>query len=144
MDVPRYATLSGLERGPESCGSRGRGSQRSSNRSLEQLEVNEALEGATSKILGDVTQEIWAKLEPLIPSQVSPTNVGVSPHRVQANHLVAGLTNTLGSLRSRPMPAVRHREAFLYRERPSLPTATWQLHKSRAGTAGADSPKGNG
>ena len=34
----------------------------------------------------------------------SPTTVGVSPHRVQANHLVAGLTNTLGSLRSRPMP----------------------------------------
>ena len=28
----------------------------------------------------------------------------VSPHRVQANHLVGGLTNTLGSLRSRPMP----------------------------------------
>ena len=27
-----------------------------------------------------------------------------APHRVQANHLVAGLTNTLGSLRSRPMP----------------------------------------
>ena len=54
--------------------------------------------------MGDLTQEIGAKLEPLIPCQASPTMVGISPHRVQANHLVAGLTNTLGSLRSRPMP----------------------------------------
>ena len=27
----------------------------------------------------------------MIPPQASPTTVGVSPHRVQANHLVAGL-----------------------------------------------------
>ena len=31
VDVPGYATLSGLRRGPESCGSRSRGSGRSSN-----------------------------------------------------------------------------------------------------------------
>ena len=104
VEVPGYATLSGLRRGPESCGSRSRGSGRSSNRSLTWSEINEALRGATSKIVGDLTQEIWAKLEPLIPPQASPTTVGMSPHGVQANHLVAGLTNTLGSLRSRPMP----------------------------------------
>ena len=104
VDVPGYATLSALRRGPESCGSRSRGSGRSSNRSLTQSEINEALRGATSKIVGDLTQEIRAKLEPLILPQASPTIVGVSPHRVQANHLMAGLTNTLGSLRSRPMP----------------------------------------
>ena len=34
VDVPGYATLSGLRRGPESCGSRSRGLGRSSNRSL--------------------------------------------------------------------------------------------------------------
>ena len=34
VDVPGYVTLSGLRRGPESCGSRSRGSGRSSNRSL--------------------------------------------------------------------------------------------------------------
>ena len=62
------------------------------------------LRGATSKIVGDLTQEIREKLEPLIPPQVSPTTVGMSPYRVQANYLVAGLTNTLGSLRSPPMP----------------------------------------
>ena len=63
------------------------------------------LRGATSKIVGDLTQEIRDKLELLmIPPKASPTTVGMSPHRVQANHLVAGLTNTLGSLRSRPMP----------------------------------------
>ena len=55
--------------------------------------------------MGDLTQEIREKLEPLmIPPQPSPISVGMSPHRVQANHLTAGLTNTLGSLRSRPMP----------------------------------------
>ena len=101
VDVPGYATLSGLRRGPESLGGRSRGSGRSSNRSLTRLEINEVLRGATSKIAGDLTQKIRDKLQPLmIPPQASPTTVGVSPHQVQANHLVAGLTNTLGSLRS--------------------------------------------
>ena len=104
MDVPGYATLSGLRRGPESCGRRSRGSGRSSKRSLTRSEINEVLRGATFKIVGNLTQDIRDKLEPLIPPQASPTTVGMSPHRVQANHLVAGLTNTLGSLRSRPMP----------------------------------------
>ena len=103
--APGYATLSGLRRGPESLGGRSRGSGRSSNRSLTRSEINEVLRGATSKIVGDLTQEIREKLEPLmIPPQASPTTVETSPHRVQANHLAAGLTNTLGSLRSRPMP----------------------------------------
>ena len=103
--APGYATLSGLRRGPESLGGRSRGSGRSSNRSLTRSEINEVLRGATSKIVGDLTQEIREKLEFLmIPPQASPTTVGMSPHRVQANHLAAGLTNTLGSLRSRPMP----------------------------------------
>ena len=104
VDVPGYATLSGLRRGPESCGSRSRGSGRSSNRSLMRSEIKEALRGATSELVVDLTQEIRAKLEPLIPPQASPTTVGISPHRVQAIHPVAGLTNTLGSLRSGPMP----------------------------------------
>ena len=103
--APGYATLSGLRRGPESLGGRSRGGGRSSNRSLTRSEINEVLRGATSKVVGDLTQETREKLEPLmIPPQASPTTVGVSPHRVQANHLVVGLTNTLGGLRSRPMP----------------------------------------
>ena len=117
VDVPGYATLSGLRRGPESCGSRSRGSGRSSNRSLMRSEIKEALRGATSELVGDLTQEIRAKLEPLIPPQASPTMVENSPHRVQANHLVAGLTNTLGSLRSRLMltPAAIPRSPFVPR-----------------------------
>ena len=90
--APGYATLSGLRRGPESLGGRSRGSGRSSNRSLTRSEINEVLRGATSKIVGDLTQEIREKLEPLmIPPQASPISVGMSPHRVQANHLAAGL-----------------------------------------------------
>ena len=80
-------------------------------------EIKDALRGATSELVGDLTQDIRAKIEPLIPPQASPTIVGVSPHRVQANHLAAGLTNTLGSLRSRPMPtpAVISRSPFVPR-----------------------------
>ena len=104
VDVPGYTTLSGLREGPESCGSRSRGSGRSFNRSLTRSEIKVALRGASFELVVDLTQEIRAKLEPLIPPQASPTTVGMSPGRVQANHLVAGLTNTLGSLRSRPMP----------------------------------------
>ena len=103
MPAPGFTSLSGL-RGPESLGGSSRGSGRSSDRSLTQSEIKEALRGAISELVGDRTQEIRAKLEPLIPPQASPTMVGVSPHQVEANHLVAGLTNTLGSLRSRPMP----------------------------------------
>ena len=117
VDVPGYATLSGLRRGPELCGSRSRGSGRSPNRSLTPSEIKEALRGAISELVGDLTPEIQAKLEPLFPPQASPTILGVSPHRVQASHLVAGLTNTLGSLRSRPMPtpAVIPRSPFVPR-----------------------------
>ena len=61
VDVPGYATLSGLWRVPESCGGRSRGSGRSSNRSLTRSEINEVLRGATSKIFGDPTQEIRDK-----------------------------------------------------------------------------------
>ena len=132
-DVPGYATLSGLRRGPESCGSRSRGSGSSSNRSLTRSEIKEALRGATSELVGDLTQEIRAKLEPLIPPQASPTIVGASPHRVQANHLVEGLTNTLGSLRSRPMPtpAVIPRSPFI--PRPARPPYSHVENSTRAG-----------
>ena len=111
-----FTSLSGL-RGPESLGGRSTGSGRSCNRSLTQSEIKEALRGATSKLVGNLTQEIRAKLEPLIAPQASPTIMGVSPHRGQVNHLMAGLTNTLGSLRSRPMltPAVIPRSPFIPR-----------------------------
>ena len=146
MDVPGYATLSGLRRGPESCGSRSRGSGRSSNRSLTRSEIKEALREATSELVGDLTQAIRTKLEPLIPPQASPTIVGVSPHRVQANHLVAGLTNTLGSVRSRqmPTPAVIPRSFFHTKNGAASLQPRGDFHESRAGPAGADSPKGNG
>ena len=117
VDVPGYATLSGLRRGPESCRGRSRQSGRSSNRSLTRSEIKEALRGATSELVGDLTQETWAQLEPLTPPPASPTIVEVSLHRVQPNHLVAGSTNTLGSLRSRlmPTPAVIPRSPFIPR-----------------------------
>ena len=117
MPAPGYATLSGLRRGPESCGSKSRGSRGSSNRSLTRSEPREALRGATKDLVGDITQEIREKLEPLIPPQGSPTTLGASPHRLQANHLVAGLSRTLGGLRSRPMPtpAVVPRSPFVPR-----------------------------
>ena len=79
MPVPGFTSLSGL-RGHESLGGRSRGSGRSSNRSLTRSELRVALRGATSELVDDLTQEIGAKLEPLIPLQASSNLVAVSPH----------------------------------------------------------------
>ena len=76
VNVPWYATLSGLRRGPDSCGSRSRGSGRSSNRSLTRSEIKEALGRATFELVVDLTQGIRAKLEPLIPPQASTYHGG--------------------------------------------------------------------
>ena len=99
MPAPGFTSLRGL-RGPESCGGRSRRSGRSSNKSLTRSEIQEALRGATADLVGDLTQEIRTKLEPLIPLQGSLTTMGASPHRLQNNHLMAGLTHTLGGVRS--------------------------------------------
>ena len=97
--------------------------------------------------MGELTQEIREKLESLmIPPQASPTTVGVSLHQVKANHLVAGLTNTLGSLRSRPMPtpAAIPTSPFRTENGPAALQPRDEFYKSRAGLARADSLEGNG
>ena len=93
------------------------GSKGSSNLSRTRSELREALRGATKDQVGDITQEIREELEPLIPPKVSPTTPGASPHRLQANHLVAGLSHTLGGVRSQPVPtpAVVPRSPFVPR-----------------------------
>ena len=103
MPALGFASLSGLS-GPESCGRPSRGSGRSSNRSLTRSEIKEALQGATGELVAGMTQEIRNNLKPLMPPEGSPMTIGASPHRVQANHLVAGLTHTLHGMRSQPMP----------------------------------------
>ena len=66
MPAPGFTSLSGL-RGPESLGGRSRGSGRSSNRSLTRSEIEEALRGAISELVGALSQVIRAELKPLIP-----------------------------------------------------------------------------
>ena len=82
----------------------------------------------------------------MIPSHASPTTVGMSPHRVQANHLAAVLTNTLGNLRSRPMPnpAAVPRSPFVPKNGPAALQPRDELDEGRGGPAGADSLKGYG
>ena len=121
VDVPGYATLSGLSRGLESRGSRSRGSGSSSNRSLTRSEIKEALRGATSEPMVDLTQQIRVEMEPLIPPEASPTTVGMSPHRVQANDLVAGLTNTRSRL---AQPPSRQGQDLTRQEGVPSPTCT--------------------
>ena len=103
MPAPGFASLSGLP-GLESCGGRSKGSKRSPNTSLTRSEIEEALRSATPDLVADMTQEIRNNLKRLIPPEGSPMTIGASPHRVQANHLVAGLTHTIGGVRRRPMP----------------------------------------
>ena len=83
MQAPGFTSLSELS-APESCGGRSRGSGRSSDKSPTRLKIRKALQGATANLVGDLTQEIRAKLQPLIPPQGSPTTMGASPHRLQA------------------------------------------------------------
>ena len=144
MPAPGYATLSGLRRGPESCGSRSRGSGRSSNRLLTRSELREALRGATADLVGDVTQEIRAKLEPPTPPQGSPMTSGASSHRLQANHLVAGLSHTLGGVRSRPMPTPVVVPRSLFVLRTAQPPYSHVANQSGAGPAGTYSLEGYG
>ena len=129
---PGYATLNRLRRGPSSCGSKSRGSRGSSNRSRTRSELRGAFRGATSDLVGDITQEIRAKLEPLIPPQGSPTTYGASPHRLQGNHLVAGLSHTLGGVTSRamPTPAAVPRSSFV--PRTAQPPYSHAVNSSRA------------
>ena len=83
--------------------------------------------------MGDLTQEIREKLEPLMmPPQASPTTVGMSPHRVQANHLAAGLTNTLGSLRSRWMPTPKATPRSPFVPRTAQPPYSHVTNSTRA------------
>ena len=72
--------------------------------SLTRSEIKEALRSATGELVANMTQEIRNNLKPLMPPQGSLMTIGAFPHQVQANHLVAGLTHTLGGMRSRPMP----------------------------------------
>ena len=66
-------------------------------------EIKEALRTAAGELVADMTQEIRNNLKPLMPPEGLPMTIGAFPHRVQAKHLVAGVTHTLGGLRSRPM-----------------------------------------
>ena len=52
----------------------------------------------------DVTQDITARLEPLMCRARAALGMGASPHKIQANHLVAGVTHTLSDVRSQPTP----------------------------------------
>ena len=145
--APGYATLSGLRRGPESLGGRSKGSGRSSNRSLTRSEINQVLRGATSTIVGDLTQAIRENLEPLmIPPQASPTTVGMSPHRVQANHLAAGLTKPPGEPEESTDadPCSDTMKSFRTENGPAALQPRDELYEGQAGPAGADSLEGNG
>ena len=96
--APGVTSLSGL-RGPEPCAGRSRGSERSFKRSLTCSEIKEALCCPTGELVANLTQEIRQKLKPLIPPDGSPLTMEASPHQVQANHLVAALTDPSGAVR---------------------------------------------
>ena len=127
MPVPGFRSLSGL-RGPESCRGRSRGSREYSNRSLTRSEITKALRCATDELVADQMQEMRDKLKPLIPPDGSPVTIGASGHRVQANHLIGGLTHTLSAVR-----ICLCRLLLLYQGAPSClaghrrPTAMWRI-----------------
>ena len=105
-EFPGYATPSGLRRGTASCGSKSRGSRGLSHRSLTRSELREALCRATPDLVGDITREIRAKLEPLIPPQGSPTTLGASSHCLKENHF-CGRAESHSWRREEPVEARR-------------------------------------
>ena len=127
-----FTSRSGL-RGPVSGGGRSRGSGRSTHRSLTPSEIKEALRGATADLVGDLTQEIRAKLEPLILPHGSRVTIGALPHRVQANHLVAGLTQSLAGVKSQRKPT----SAAVPRS-PFVPRTAQPLHSNVESSTRAD------
>ena len=82
----------------------------------------------SGELVADLKEDIRDKLKPPIPPHASPVTIGASQHRVQANHLVAGLTHTLAGLRGRAMatPSAVSR-APLCQERHNHPTAMWRI-----------------
>ena len=86
--APSYTSLADL-RGPRSAGGRSKRYERSSHKSLTRLEIRASLREAAGDPTKDITQEIKAKLEPLIPLGPTAPIVGASPHKIQASPLVA-------------------------------------------------------
>ena len=129
-----------------SCGSRSRGSGRSSNRSLTRSEIDEAFRGATSKVVGDLTQEIRAKLEPLDsslsvtyrpgsftpPSTSQPSGGGVDKHPGEPDEPTDA------------DPCSDTEKPFHTKNGPASLQPRGEFYEGRAGPAGPDSPKGNG
>ena len=145
--APGYATLSGLRRGPESLGGRSRGSGRSSNRSLTRPEINEVLRGATSKIVGDLTQEIREKLEPLMIPPQSVTYHGGNVTPPSPGQPPGGRVDKYPGEPEEQTDA----DACSYTEKsfraengPAALQPRDELDEGRAGPAGADSLEGNG
>ena len=68
------------------------------------MQIRELLRAVTANLTWDLAQHIRAKLDPLILPQGSPMTPAALPHRVKGNHLVAGLSHTLGGAGSWPMP----------------------------------------
>ena len=145
--APGYATLSGLRRGPESLGGRSRGSGRSSNRSLTRSEINEVLRGATSKIVGNLTQEIREKTgapDDPAPSvtyyarNVTPPSTGQPPGGRVDKHPGEPEEQTDGDACS------YSEKSFRAENGPAPLQPRDELDEGRAGPAGANSLEGYG
>ena len=147
VDVPGSATLSGLRRGPESLGGRSRGSGRSSSWSLTRSEIIEVLRGATSKIVGDLTQEISRETgapDDTAPSvtyhggSVTPSSTGQPPGGRADKHPEEPEEPTDAD------PCSDTEKPFRTENGPAALQPRDELYESRAGPAGADSLEGNG
>ena len=143
IPAPGLTSQSGL-RGPESCGGRSRASRRSSNRSLTRSEIREALRGATSEIVGDLTQEIRAKLEPLIPPQSVSYHRGSFTSSRASQSFGSGADEHPGKPQepTDADPCCDTRKPFHTKNGPAPLQPRGELHASRAGPLVADSPKG--
>ena len=126
VDVPGYATLRGLRRGPESVGGRSRGSGRSSNRSLTQSRSTRCSEEPPLKLWATSLKRFESSW---IPEDTAPsvTYHGVSVTPSSTGQPPGGRADKHPGEPEEPTdadPCSDTEEPFSYRERPSRPTAT--------------------
>ena len=142
MPAPGFTSLSGL-RGPESCGGRSRGSGRSSNKSLTRSEIREALRGATSELVGDLTQKNSGQIGAPDSSRRVTYHHGSFSSLTTSQSFGGGTDEHSGRLEELTYadPCRDSKEPFRTKKSPATLQPRGELHASRAGPVGVQSPK---
>ena len=145
MPASGFTSLSGL-RGPESCGGRSRGSGRSINKSLTGSEIREALRGATADLVGRSNLRNSGQVGAPDSTPSVTYHHGSFTSSSTSQSFGGGTDEHPGKLEEPTYadPCCDTKEPFRTKNGPAALLPRGELHASRAGPVGVDSPKGYG